>query len=403
VKVALIHDFLVEYGGAERVLEALHEIYPRAPIYTAFYDKNGPGMERFNGFNIKTSWLQKIPLSRTLLSPFRLFSLALFESFDLNDFDLVISSTWMYMAKGVITRPESLHVCYMHTPPRFLYGYKTARDWRKYWWGRVVGSLLNHKMRAMDFVASQRPDYLIANSQFTADRIWKFYRRKAKVIYPPVELAGRSHPGNAAKLALSAAFARRSRPRRSYFLCVSRLARAKRIDLAIKACHKLGLNLWVVGCGREEKYLESIAGKTIKFLGYISDKHLAEVYANCQAVIFPAEDEDFGIVPVEAMSFGKPVIALRSGGTVESIIDPTSAKAFSGQGPTGVFFDEPTVESLIKSLKEFKSLKFKRSDCVRQAEKFSEERFKREIKNFVYGKIKEKQGRRSGRVFGQSR
>lgn len=185
MRVALIHDFLVEYGGAERVLEVLHEIWPEAPVFTAFYDKNGPGMKRFARFDIKSSWLQKLPFGRFLFSPMRLFSLGLFESFDLSNFDLVISSTWMYMAKGVITRPETLHVCYMHTPPRFLYGYKTAREWRKYWWGRMAGSLMNHKMRMMDFIASQRPDYLIANSQFTADRIWKFYRRKATVIYPP--------------------------------------------------------------------------------------------------------------------------------------------------------------------------------------------------------------------------
>lgn len=373
-KVALVHDFLVEYGGAERVLEALCEIFPKAPIYTAYYDKDGPGMEKFANYKIKTSWLQKLPSSRALLSPFRLFSLALFESFDLSDYDLVISSTWMFMAKGVITRPESLHISYIHTPPRFLYGYKTAREWKKYWLGKIAGSLLNHKMRMMDFVASQRPDYLIANSKFTADRTWKFYRRKAKVIYPPVELKTKDQ-----------------RPKtkdENYFLCVSRLARAKRIDLAIEACNKLGCGLWVVGCGKEENYLRSIAGKTIKFLGFVSDNRLAEVYANCQAVIFPAEDEDFGIVPVEAMSFGNPVIALRSGGVVETIV----------QGKTGIFFNEPTVDSLVKSLKKFKDLKFKNSDCLSQAKKFSKEQFKQEIKKFVYGKMKK--GRWSDRVFG---
>ncbi len=369
MKIALVHDFLVEYGGAERVLETLCEIWPQSPIYTAYYDRNGPGMKKFAKFNIKTSWLQKLPAARILLSPFRLFSLALFESFNLSDYDLVVSSTWMYMAKGVVTRPEALHVCYMHTPPRFLYGYKTAREWRKYWWGRVAGSLLNHKMRMIDWVATQRPDYLIANSKFTADRIWKFYRRKAQVIYPPVELLAKGHSGSG----------RRDSPGvRDYFLCVSRLARAKRIDLAIEACNQLGLKLWVVGTGREEEYLKSIAGKTIKFLGFVPDEKLAEIYAHCQAVIFPAEDEDFGIVPVEANSFGKPVIALRSGGTMESI----------AEGKTGIFFDEPTVKSLVKSLKDFKSLKFKSSDCVVQAKKFSKERFKREIKKFVYGKMK---------------
>jgi len=372
MRVALIHDFLIEYGGAERVLEALHEIYPKAPIFTAFYDKNNPGMKKFSKFDLKTSWLQKLPFGRVLLSPMRLFSLALFENFDLSNFDLVISSTWMYMAKGVITRPEILHICYLHTPPRFLYGYKTARNWRKYWWGRIAGGLLNHKMRMMDFTASQRPDYLIANSQFTADRIWKFYRRQSTVIYPPVELHKPQTPARCANALLGGEIAGRS-----YLLCVSRLARAKRIDLAIKACNKLGLELWVVGTGREEKYLRSFASSRIKFLGHVSDEELSKAYTNCQALIFPAEDEDFGIVPVEAMSFGKPVIALRSGGVVETVV----------QGKTGVFFDEPTVASLVESLKKFKSLKFKNSDCVAQAKKFSKEKFKREIKKFVREKM----------------
>jgi len=364
MKVALVHDFLVEYGGAERVLEALHEMWPNAPIYTVFYDKTGPGMKRFSSLNIRTAWLQKLPFARSLLSPFRLFSLALFESLNLNEFDLVISSSWMYMAKGVITKPESLHLSYLHTPPRFLYGYKTAREWKKYWLGRVVGGLMNHKMRMIDFVASQRPDYLIANSKFTADRIWKFYRRKAQVIYPPVDIR----------------ITNKKIHNSGYFLCVSRLARAKRIDLAIKACNQLGYKLWVVGCGREEKYLKSIAGKKIKFLGFVSDEKLAETYRDCQALIFPAEDEDFGIAPVEVMSFGKPVIALRRGGTRESIIERK----------TGVFFDEPTVASLTKAIKQFNNLKIKPKDCLAQAKKFSKERFKREIKKFVEEKMKKR-------------
>jgi len=368
MRVALVHDFLVEYGGAERVLEALHEIWPKATVFTALYDKNGPGMKKFSSWQIKTSWLQNLPFNRILLSPMRLFSLVFFESFDFSDFDLVISSTWMYMAKGVITKPETLHLCYLHTPPRFLYGYKTAKDWRRYWWGRFFGGILNHKMRMIDFLASQRPDYLIANSKFTAERIWKFYRRKAAIIYPPVKLASINRQLLSPK-------------RQNYFLCVSRLARAKRIDLAIRTCNQLNLDLWIVGSGREKKYLKSIAGPKIKFLGHLSDQKLAEVYNNCQALIFPAEDEDFGIVPVEAMSFGKPVIALKSGGVKETVVE----------GKTGVFFDEPTVENLIKAIKKFQGLTISPTDCLKQAKKFSKKRFQREIKKFVKEKLKEKQ------------
>lgn len=360
MKVALVHDFLVEYGGAERVLETLQEMFPQAPIYTALYDPRGPGMERFKNLDVRPSFLQKLPASRFLLSPLRIFSLKFFESFDLTDYDLVISSTWMYLAKGVKVRPGSLHVSYIHTPPRFLYGYPTARNWQKHWWGRVAGSLLNHWLRVIDFQASQRPDYLIANSKFTARRIEKFYRRPATVIYPPA-----SSPASAAGRPASAAG--------DYFLCVSRLARAKRLDLAIQACNQLGLELLIVGSGREEKYLRSIAGPKTRFLGYLSDKELAKFYAGCQALIFPAEEEDFGLAPVEAMSFGKPVIALRSGGVPETVVE----------NKTGLFFDKPTVKSLVASLQKFKSFQFKPEDCRRQAQKFSKARFKREIENFI--------------------
>lgn len=390
MKTALIHDFLVEYGGAERVLETLHEMFPQAPIYTALYDRSGPGMKRFSQLDIRQSFLQKLPASRFLLSPFRLFALKFFEGFDLSSYDLIISSTWMYMAKGVKVRPGALHISYIHTPPRFLYGYPTARNWRKYWWGRVAGNLLNHRLRVIDFQASQKPEHLIANSKFTAGRIKKFYRREATVIYPPARFV--PPPRSPSGPPRRSDFARASQGKTSdggaagggrllrgwgigepYFLCVSRLARVKRIDLAIKACNQLNLNLFIVGAGREEKYLRSIGGPKIKFLGHLTDQELAKVYAGCRAVIFPAEDEDFGIVPVEAMSFGKPVIALRSGGVVETVID----------GKTGLFFDKPTVNSLVKSLKKFKSLRFKTSDCRAQAQKFSKQRFKKEIKKFI--------------------
>lgn len=360
MKVALVHDFLKEYGGAERVLEVLHEIYPAAPIYTAFVDPKGlgPHWERIKNWNIRPSWVQKCWLVKKLHSPLRFLAPLVWESFNFDEYDVVISSSGWYICRGIVTKPSTLHICYLHHPPRHLYGYPTAIAWQKYLPVRIYGNLVNHFLRMYDFVATQRVDYFIANSEETARRIKKFYRREAKVIYPPVAL--RSPTGS---------------PRASvpYFLCVSRLARAKNIHLAIEACNKLGFKLWVVGCGREEKYLKSIAGPKIKFLGQVPDERLPEIYAQALALIFPAEDEEFGIVPVEAMAAGIPVISLRSGGVVESVI----------KGKTGEFFDKPTIEALVDILKHFDRKRYNPEDCRKQAEKFSKERFKRGIKEFI--------------------
>src|SRR3989344_2690200 len=189
MKVALVHDFLIEYGGAERVLEALHEIWPKAPVYTAFYNPKSLGNQayRFKNWRIITSWGTKLPFWRQLISPYRVFSKSFFESFDLSGFDLVISSNAMYMAKAVKV-PDGVHICYCHTPPRFLYGYPTAMNWRKSPILRPIGEIINHVMRIWDFEAAQRIGYFIANSKEVAGRIKKFYRRDSVVIYPPVEL-----------------------------------------------------------------------------------------------------------------------------------------------------------------------------------------------------------------------
>jgi len=361
MKIALVHDFLVEYGGAERVLETLHEIWPKAPVFTAFYDwkRMGSISRRFKDWDIRPSWVQRCWLVKKFHSPLRFLSPLIWKSFDLSGFDMVITSSGWYIPRGVVTKPETLHICYCHHPPRHLYGYPTTMRWKKYLPTRIYGYLINHFLRMYDYLTAQRVDYFIANSQETARRIRKFYRRDSTVIYPPVEINPKSKV--------------LSPKSENYFLCASRLAWAKRIDVAIKAANKLKIPLKIVGTGKEEKYLRSIAGKTVEFLGQVSDEELARAYFNCRALIFPAEDEDFGIVPVEAMSFGKPVIALRQGGVVESVIE----------GKTGVFFDEPTVESLTGAIKGFNNLAIKPSDCINQAKKFSKERFKKEIKEFV--------------------
>ncbi len=362
MKIALVHDFLLEYGGAERVLEALHEMYPQAPVYTAFLDHKrlGSHWERLKDWNIRTSWGQRIPGLRALVSPLRFLAPLYFEAFDLSGYDVVISSSNMYQAKAVITRPETLHVCYCHTPPRSLYGYSTKTDWRKHWWSRWYGGLVNFKIRQFDFLAAQRPDVIVANSEETKKRIKKFWRRESVVIYPPVEINHKKQET-------------RNKQDGDYFLYVGRLAGAKRVDLAIRACNELKLPLKIAGSGSGENYLRSIAGKTIEFLGSVDDEQLAELYSGCRAVIFPAEDEDFGIVPVEAMAYGKPVIAHNSGGVKETVID----------GKTGVLFDELSVGGLMGAIKKLQATSYKLQIIKEQAEKFSKERFKKEISELV--------------------
>jgi len=377
MKVAFVHDYLKEYGGAERVLEALTEIYPEAPIYTAFLVKNSPAGKAFAKRKIITSWGNWILPKGNLYSPLRFLTPLIWESFDFSDYDLVISSASWYVTKSIITKPGTLHICYCHTPPRWLYGYQTAGQWQKFSPVKIYGQVLAHFLRQYDYASAQRVDYFIANSQETRLRIKKFYRREATVIYPPISWRGST----------SAEVEPPKGNKNGYFLIVSRLAASKNIDLAIEACNKLKEELWVVGSGPEEKYLRSMAGPTIKFLGQVSDEKLREIYNGCKALLATANDEDFGITPVEAMSFGKPVIAFRGGGYLESVVE----------GKTGIFFDKETVESLTQAINHYNNIYYHSErrlekmsrDCQLKAEKFGKERFKKEITKFVQSKWQE--------------
>lgn len=362
MKVALVHDYLREYGGAERVLEVLHELFPDAPVYTAYYnpDNLGDNRKRFKDWDIRTSVLQKMPFASKLISPFRVFAPMIFESFDLSEYDLVISSSFTYFSKAVITKPETLHVSYVHTPPRYLYGYTTSYNYKKHWWTRIGGELANHFLRIYDFETSQRPDILVANSKNVAERIRKFYRREAAVIYPPIDIERFKNKDLGFKR------------ERKYFLSVSRLVRGKGVDIIVEVCDRLGLPLKVVGTGPELRYLKSLIinqKSNIEFLGEVKDEDLPQIYGRAIATIVASEDEDFGITAVEAMAAGTPVIAVKRGGYLETVIP----------GKTGVFFDKVAAESLMEVLQSFDSDKFKIEDCQKQAEKFSKERFKKEI------------------------
>lgn len=343
------------------MLQALHEMYPEAPVYVSFVDKEALGIhwQRFQDWKIKESFAASIPGIKKLYSPLRVFSAFFFEQFDFSGFDVVISSTNVYMAKAVRTKLPTKHICYCHTPPRSLYGYSTMTDWKKNPIIRIGGELINIWMRHLDKVTAKRPDLIVANSEETRSRIQRFYHRDSVVIYPPVSLpqVSKNPP----------------QKKQDYFLYVGRLAQSKHADLAVKACVALNLPLKIVGKGGGEEYLKSLAGEYIEFLGAVDDLSLAHLYQDATAVIFPAQDEDFGIVPVEAQMLGVPVIAHRSGGPKETIIE----------GKTGVFFEELTVDALILALRKFETLKFDRQAIKSHARKFSKENFERKIRALV--------------------
>jgi len=382
MKVALVHDYLNEFGGAERVLLALSEIWPKAPIYTAFFREGSPAYERFKDKKIITSWAQKVPLFSTYLhSPLRFLSPLIWNSFDFSEFDVVITSSSWYITKGVVKRRttndkrRTIEICYCHAPPRYLYGYPTSIEWQKYWPVRVYALFVNHFLRVYDFEAAQRVDWFIANSKNVQARIKKFYRRDSKVIYPPVDLPISDKRASDTK-------------KGDYFLTVSRIVGAKGLQLAVEVANTLGFKLKVVGkpagYGVEYNKIRKMAGKNVEFLGYVSDDELVDLYSSAKALLALAKDEEFGIAPVEAMLCGTPVVAYNGGGYRETVV----------QGKTGLFFDPATAGSLTLAINTFMDMEkkgaFDPKFISRHAQKFGKERFKREILEFVEDKLAEK-------------
>jgi len=364
MRIALIHDYLGEFGGAERVLLALSEIWPEAPIYTAFW-RHGEAWKRFKDTDVRVSWAHYIPgFSARLHSPLRFLAPAIWNSFNFSGYDAVISSASWYVTKGFGTRgtgrKQPVEFCYCHTPPRWLYGYRTSIEWQRYAPVRAYASVVGFFMRRYDYLAAQRVNYFVANSENVRRRIQKFYRRDAEVIYPPVDLT----PHRAVK-------------RGSYYLIISRLVGGKGLDLAVAAANKLGIPLKIAGAsagyGAKEKALRSTAGRTVEFLGHVTDTELGALYAGAKAFLALARDEDFGITPVEAMMAGTPVIAFPGGGYTETVID----------GKTGVFARSLTVDGVIDAIRRFEGLAISPAACRKQAARFSKPVFQRYMRTYV--------------------
>ncbi|MCX6816304.1 MAG: glycosyltransferase [Candidatus Beckwithbacteria bacterium] len=357
MKIAFVYDRINKFGGAERVLLNLHKIWPSAQFFTAVYNQKLTSWTK--SLKIKSSWLQKLPLAKTFHELYPWLTPLAFESFNFDGYDVVISVT-SAEAKAIITKPSTLHICYCLTPTRYLWShYDQYQKLPGLGWfnslGRNFFNLSKNYLRRVDLINSRRPDIYLAISQTVKDRIKKYYHQDSMVIYPPVDTQKFSY-----------------RPAQNYFLVVSRLTPYKKVDLAVKACNLLKEQLIIVGSGREKTNLRRLAGPTIKFAGTVSDTQLVHYYQNCRALIMPQE-EDFGIVSVEAQASGKPVIAYQKGGATETIIS----------GESGVFFQDQTVDSLGFAMKQFNSCLWDRKTIQSQAQKFDNQIFIKNLKNFV--------------------
>lgn len=367
-KIALVHDYIKEYGGAENVLENLSEIFPDAEIFTSLYCPKflGPHRNRLEKKwqgRIHQSFFRFIPFAYKIISPLRLLSPLAFKSFNFSKFDLIITSATGAYFPNSLNKKNTKLICYCHTPPRYLYGLPTARNLKKYPIINFFAQVANHFLRLWDFKFAQNVDQFIANSQTTAARIKKFYRKDSIVINPPIDLPNKPP------------FLREGRVGLNFYLTGGRFARAKRYDIAIEACNQLKVPLKVFGRDFAGVYdeLKNIAGSTVEFLGEVSNEEKIKLYSSAKAFIFCADNEDFGMMPVEAMGRGCPVIAYKSGGTIETVID----------GKTGVFFDKLTPESCAEAIQKFEKSKIKFSDCIARAHEFSKKKFVKKIQNLI--------------------
>ncbi|MCL5411613.1 MAG: glycosyltransferase [Patescibacteria group bacterium] len=362
MKIAIVHDYLFQYGGAEKVLEAMHEVWPDAPIYTSVYIKKEMEKAGFNdqGMDIRSTWMQALPFKKDLFKAYFMFYPLAFRSLNLSQYDVVISSS-SYAAHHARASQSGLHICYCHTPSRYLYGYDTELDHQKIKKIFPFMPLLYHIVRKWDRNSAKKINFYLTNSNEVRERVKKHYTCDSEVIYPPVEIKK---------------FLKVDPQKGEYFFTYGRLVAHKRVDLIVEAFNQLGLPLKIAGSGLELDNLKKKAKSNIEFLGRIDDSELVKYLSRCYGVIFAA-NEDFGIVPVETMAAGKPVIAYRAGGVLESILP----------GKTGEFFYPQTTEALVEAIRKFKPQDYDPAVCRKQAENFDKERFKEKIQKFVEEKF----------------
>jgi glycosyltransferase involved in cell wall biosynthesis len=384
MKIALVHDWLTGMRGGEKVLEVFCELFPHAHLYTLLHNK-GSVSDIIENMDIRTSFIQKLPLIKKkyrYLLP--IFPTAI-ERFNLEGYDIVLSSSHC-VAKGVITGPNTLHVCYCFTPMRYIwdmYDEYFTKEKSSVITRRFISLVLSY-LRKWDVASSRRVDRFVAISKYVAERIKKYYDRESDIIFPPVDCSY-FNLGTSSVL---------PRCNGDFYLMVSPLAPNKRVDIAIKAFNKLSLPLKIIGTGQKEKKLEKMAGKNVKLMGWQSDEVVRNHYAACKALIFPGLD-DFGIVPLEAQACGKPVIAYGKGGALETVIPLNSNKlnteGGNGKSATGVFFYEHTPESLAQAVIHFESVKdlFSKIKIREHAESFDRAIFKERIKNYIDQKYNE--------------
>lgn len=350
MKVAIVYDRVNKWGGAERVLLALNKMFPKAPLYTSVYDSEGASWA--NKFpKIHTSFLQKIPFAKKHHEYFALLMPLAFESFDFSEYDLVISVT-SEAAKGVITKPGTKHICYCLTPTRYLWSHH-EEYFSKYL--KLVRLVVDY-LRNWDIAAAHRPDVMVAISSEVKKRIKEYYGRKSVIIHPPLD-----------DIFLKK---RRKEKDSDYFLCVSRLVSYKKVDLVVKAFNKTKMKLVVIGKGRQFNYLKSIASENIRFIKRVSDEQLIKYYQKAKALIFP-QIEDYGLVAAEAISQGTPVIAYKEGGVRDIVKDKIN----------GIYFTQQSGDSIMKALKKFDTVKFKKAIMIDSAKNFSGKSFKKNILN----------------------
>lgn len=373
-RIAIVHYWFLNHRGGERVVEAIASMFPRADLFALLADPNAVP-KSLQGRSLQTSFVQKLPGSshyhRRLLP---LYPLAL-EQFDLSSYDLVISSE-SGPAKGVLTSGQTCHVCYCHSPMRYLWDfyhhYRNGAGIGR--WSRPFFTLASHYLRMWDAASADRVDYFAANSRNVAARIRKHYRRDSEVIYPPVNVSAGHLAGTID----------------DFYLLVGQFVDYKRMDLAIAACNRLGRRLHVVGKGEQYARLRQLAGPTVRFCGPLSDNDLHEQYAHCRALLFPGE-EDFGIVPVEALSFGRPVIAFGRGGVTETVRGVGVGSNEFPDDSSGIFFAEQSVKSLVEAIRLFETFehKFQPQSIRQQALRFGTTHFQERFGSFLARKWEE--------------